>query len=35
MALLNNMYNPEAEAQQDLGKLPTGEYVAQIIHSDL
>ena len=35
MALLNNMYNPDAEAQQDLGKLPTGEYVAQIIDSDL
>lgn len=35
MAILNNIYNPEAEAQQDLGKLPTGEYVAQIIDSDL
>lgn len=35
MANLNNIYNPDAEAQQDLGKLPTGEYVAQIIDSDL
>lgn len=35
MALLNNLYNPDAEAQNDPGKLPTGEYVAQIIDSDL
>lgn len=35
MALLNNIYNPDAEAQTDIGKLPTGEYVAQIIDSDL
>lgn len=35
MAILNNIYNPDAEAQQDLGKLPTGDYVAQIIDSDL
>ena len=35
MALLNNLYNPDAESQTDFGKLPTGEYVAQIIDSDM
>jgi len=35
MANLTNLYNPEAEAQGDLAKLPTGEYVVQIIDSDL
>lgn len=35
MALLHNLYNPSAEAQEDLNKLPTGEYVAVIIDSDL
>lgn len=35
MANLYGAYDPNAEAQQDLGKLPTGEYVAQIIDSDM
>lgn len=35
MAILTGAYDPQAEAQQDLGKLPTGEYVAVIIDSDM
>ena len=35
MAMLNNLYNPDAESQTDFGKLPTGDYVAQIIDSDM
>jgi hypothetical protein len=35
MALLTGTYDPNAEAAADLGKLPTGEYVAQIIDSDI
>lgn len=35
MANLTGKYDPNAEAQQDLGKLPTGEYLAQIIDSDI
>lgn len=35
MANLTNLYNPDAEAQGDIGKLPTGEYTAQIIDSDM
>jgi len=35
MANLTNAYDPNAEAQQDLGKLPSGEYVAQIVESDM
>jgi hypothetical protein len=35
MANLNGTYDPNAEAGADLGKLPTGEYVAQIVDSDM
>lgn len=35
MANINGLYDPGAEPQQDLGKLPTGEYVAQIVESDV
>jgi hypothetical protein len=35
MANLNGKYDPNAEAQQDLGKLPTGEYLAVIVDSDI
>lgn len=35
MANLYGSYDPNAEAQQDFGKLPTGDYVAQIIDSDM
>lgn len=34
MANLRNAYDPDAEGQSDIGKLPTGEYVAQIVESD-
>jgi hypothetical protein len=35
MAILTGKYDPNAEASQDIGKLPTGEYIAQIIDSDM
>lgn len=35
MANIAGLYNPEAEAQQDFSPLPTGEYMAQIVDSDL
>lgn len=35
MANLNGMYNPEAEGSKEIGKLPSGEYVAQIVESDM
>lgn len=35
MAKLFGTYDPNAEAQQDLGKLPTGDYLARIIESDM
>lgn len=35
MALLTNLYNPDAEAQPDLSPIPTGEYLAHIVDSDL
>jgi hypothetical protein len=35
MANLTGLYDPTAEAQQDLGKLPTGEYLARIFDSDV
>lgn len=35
MANINGLYNPEAEAQQDFAPLPTGEYLVQIVDSDL
>lgn len=35
MANLRNLYNPEAEAQQDYAPLPSGEYLAQITDSDM
>lgn len=35
MANINGLYDPESEPQQDLGKLPTGEYLAHIIESDV
>jgi len=35
MANLTGTYDANAEAQKDLGKLPTGDYVAQIIDSDM
>jgi len=35
MALLTNLYNPDAEAQPDFSPIPTGEYLAQIVDSDM
>lgn len=35
MANIAGLYNPEAEAQQDFAPLPTGEYLVQIVDSDL
>lgn len=35
MAILTGAFDPNAESQKDLAKLPTGEYVAQIVESDL
>lgn len=35
MALLNGLYNPDAEASQDMGCVPTGEYLAHIVDSDM
>lgn len=35
MALLTGRYNPDAEASQDIGAIPTGEYLAQIVDSDM
>ena len=35
MAILTGAYDPNAEAQKDFAKLPTGEYVAHIIDSDM
>lgn len=35
MANINGLYDTNAEAQQDFGALPTGEYLVQIIDSDL
>ena len=35
MANLTGMYNPEAEAQQDFAPIPSGEYPAQIVESDM
>lgn len=35
MANLTGIYNPEAEASQDVGCIPTGEYLAQIVDSDM
>lgn len=35
MALLTGRYNPDAEASQDIGCIPTGEYPAHIIDSDM
>lgn len=35
MANLSGLYNPEAEAQQDFAPIPSGEYPAQIVESDM
>lgn len=35
MANLNGMYNPEAEPNSSPDKLPSGEYLAQIVESDM
>lgn len=35
MGNLTNKYNPNAEAQKELGKWPTGEYLVQIVESDV
>jgi len=35
MALLTNLYNPDAEASQEIGCIPTGEYLVQIVDSDM
>lgn len=35
MANLNGMYDPNAEAQQDFAPIPAGEYLAQIVESDV
>ena len=35
MASLTNAYDPNAEAQQDFAPLPAGEYLAQIVDSDM
>lgn len=35
MANLRSAYDPNAEAQQDIGPLPTGEYTAVIVDSDM
>lgn len=35
MANLSGSYDPNAEAQQDIGAIPTGEYLAQIVDSDM
>lgn len=35
MANISNLFNPDAEAQADFSAIPTGEYLAQIIDSDL
>jgi hypothetical protein len=35
MANISNLYNPEAEAQADLSAIPTGEYLAVIVDSDM
>lgn len=35
MANITGLYDTNAEAQQDFGALPTGEYLVQIIDSDL
>lgn len=35
MAILTGAFDPNAEAQGDIGKLPSGEYVAQIVESDM
>ncbi len=35
MAVLTGAFDPNAQAQQDYSPLPTGEYVAQIVDSDM
>lgn len=35
MAIITGMYNPEAEASQDFSPIPTGEYQALIVESDM
>ncbi len=35
MANISNLYNPQAEAQADFSAIPTGEYPAVIVDSDL
>lgn len=35
MGNLSGKYDPNAEAQQDFGKWPTGEYAVQIVDSDV
>ncbi len=35
MANLNGMFDPNAEAAQDFGAIPSGEYLAQITASDM
>jgi len=35
MGNLTNKYDPNAEAQKELGKWPTGEYLVQIVESDV
>lgn len=35
MGNLTGKFDPNAEAQQDMGKLPTGEYLAHIVASDV
>lgn len=35
MALLNGIYNPEAQAATEFAPIPTGEYLAQIVDSDM
>lgn len=35
MANINGLYDTNAQAQEDAGALPTGEYLVQIIDSDL
>lgn len=35
MALLTGIFNPDAEASTDFAPIPTGEYLAQIVDSDM
>ncbi len=35
MAMLTGTFNPDAEAQQDFSPIPSGEYLAHIVESDM